>query len=484
MSSARRSIRARSTAGSPPCGSAARWGCSDSSTACAGCAGTSASSCSFDLPARKFNVFWWTFYPQDFLYLALLLILAALALFFFTSLAGRLWCGYACPQTVYTEVFLWIERKIEGDRPRQMKLDRAPWGGRKIALKSAKHAVWIAFSLWTGFTFVGYFTPVTELGGAVLRLETGPWETFWILFYGLATYGNAGWLREQVCIYMCPYARFQSAMFDRDTLVISYDTGRGEPRGSRKRGTDHRAAGLGDCINCTMCVQVCPTGIDIRDGLQHECIACAACVDVCDQVMERMGYPKGLVRYTTQNAVEGRPTRIVRPRTLVYAGGLAALLAVFAGSLALRVPAELDVIRDRNALYRETAEGLIRNVYTLKIVNMHDEPLRWRISASGIEGLRLEVERGDREVAPGEVASVPVRLDAPRDALGAASTPYASPSRRSAPMTSVPPRRPVFLDPLIAETRDSAAGPSSRLSRADSDPAANGSAWLRTQERS
>ena len=377
----------------------------------------------FDLPARRFNVFWWTFYPQDFLYLALLLILAALALFFFTSLSGRLWCGYACPQTVYTEVFLWIERKIEGDPPRQMKLDRAPWGARKIALKSAKHAVWIAFSLWTGFTFVGYFTPVTEMGGALVRLETGPWETFWILFYGFATYGNAGWLREQVCIYMCPYARFQSAMFDRDTLVISYDTERGEPRGSRKRGADHRAAGLGDCINCTMCVQVCPTGIDIRDGLQHQCIACAACVDVCDQVMERMGYPKGLVRYTTQNAVDGRPTRIVRPRTLVYGGGLAALLAVFTGSLALRVPAELDVIRDRNALHREPSAGLIRNVYTLKIVNMHDEPLRWRISASGIEGLRLEVERGDREVAPGEVASVPVRLDAPRDALRAASTP-------------------------------------------------------------
>ena len=377
----------------------------------------------FDLPARRFNVFWWTFYPQDFLYLALLLILAALALFFFTSLAGRLWCGYACPQTVYTETFLRIERMIEGDRPRQMKLDRAPWGARKIALKSAKHAVWIAFSLWTGFTFVGYFTPVAELGRALLRLDAGPWETFWILFYGFATYGNAGWLREQVCIYMCPYARFQSAMFDRDTLVISYDAGRGEPRGSRRRGTDHRAAGLGDCIDCTLCVQVCPTGIDIRDGLQHQCIACAACIDVCDQVMERMDYPKGLVRYTTQNAADGRPARIVRPRVLIYAGVLAGLLAVFAGSLALRVPVELDVLRDRNALYREMPGGLVRNVYTLKIVNMHDEPLRWRIGASGIDGLSLGVEGGDREVAPGEVASLPVRLDAPADALRAASTP-------------------------------------------------------------
>jgi len=212
-------------------------------------------------------------------------------------------------------------------------------------------------------------------------------------------------------------------MFDRDTLVISYDAGRGDPRGSRRRGADHRAAGLGDCIDCTLCVQACPTGIDIRDGLQYECIACAACIDACDQVMDRMDYPKGLIRYTTRNAMDGRPTRVVRPRTLIYAGGLAALTAVFAGSLALRIPAELDVIRDRNALYRETDEGLIRNVYTLKIVNMHDEPLRWRVGASGIEGLRLEGERGDREVAPGEVASVPVRLDAPREALRTASTP-------------------------------------------------------------
>ena len=348
----------------------------------------------FDLPAREFNVFWWTFYPQDFLYLALLLILAALALFFFTSLAGRLWCGYACPQTVYTEVFLWIERKIEGDRPRQMKLDRAPTsvtedraqvrqardcGSRsRCGPGSPSSATSPRSPSWAGRCCAWRPAPGRPSGSC----STGSRPT-----------ATPGWLREQVCIYMCPYARFQSAMFDRDTLVISYDAGRGEPRGSRKRGTDHRAAGLGDCINCTMCVQVCPTGIDIRDGLQHQCIACAACVDVCDQVMERMGYPKGLVRYTTQNAVDGRPTRVVRPRTLIYAGGLAALLAVFAGSLALRVPAELDVIRDRNALYRETGDGLIRNVYTLKIVNMHDEPLRWRVWASGIEGLRLDVER-------------------------------------------------------------------------------------------
>ena len=376
----------------------------------------------FDLPDRKFHVFFWTFFPQDFLYLALILIIAAMTLFFFTALAGRLWCGYACPQTVWTEVFLWIERKIEGDRPKQMKLDRAPWTGRKTLIKGLKHGVWIAFSLWTGFTFVGYFTPITELGARLISFDLGPWETFWILFYGLATYGNAGWMREQVCLYMCPYARFQSAMFDRDTLVISYDRSRGEPRGARRRDIDHRAAGLGDCIACTMCVQVCPTGIDIRDGLQYQCIACAACVDVCDQVMEKMAYPRGLIRYTTENAVEGGATRILRPRIFVYAAILLALIAVLGTSLALRTPLGLDVIRDRNALYREVAGGLVENIYTVKIINMDDESHGFRITADGIEGLELEPAGAVTRIAAGEVRSVPVRLRADPYALNKSST--------------------------------------------------------------
>ncbi len=364
----------------------------------------------FDLPGRKFHVFGITFFPQDFLYLAFLLIIAALALFFFTALAGRLWCGYACPQTVWTEVFLWIERKIEGDRPKQMKLDRAPWTGRKLAVKSLKHAVWIVFSAWTGFTFVGYFTPITELGARLLDFALGPWETFWILFYGLATYGNAGWLREQVCIYMCPYARFQSAMFDRDTLVISYDEIRGEPRGKRKRVLDHRAAGLGDCIDCTLCVQVCPTGIDIRDGLQYQCIACAACVDACDQVMDRMGYAKGLIRYTTENAVIGKPSHVLRPRVYVYAAVLAGLCAALVVSIALRTPLKLDVLRDRNALYRETNEGLVENVYTLKVINTDHEAHRVVVSVSGLAGAVLVMEEDDVQVGAGEVLSVPARV--------------------------------------------------------------------------
>ncbi len=370
----------------------------------------------FDLPARKFYIFDLVFWPQDFFYLALLLILAAYALFFFTTLAGRLWCGYACPQTVWTEVFMWIERKVEGDRMQRMKLDRAPWDARKIRIKAVKHALWALFALWTGFTFVGYFTPITELWDKALALSTGPWETFWILFYGFATWGNAGFLREQVCIYMCPYARFQSAMFDRDTLIISYDARRGEPRGPRRRGADPRELGLGDCIDCTLCVQVCPVGIDIRDGLQPQCIGCAACIDVCDEVMEKMGYPRGLIRYTTQNALEGRPTRILRPRVLVYG----ALLALFSGllvwSVATRSPLGLDVIRDRNALYRETPEGLIENVYTLKILNKDERAHRIRIRAEGLEGVRVLTDP-EIEAPPGRVTAVPARLQAPRASL-------------------------------------------------------------------
>jgi cytochrome c oxidase accessory protein FixG len=364
----------------------------------------------FDLPARKFYIFGLTFWPQDFVYLASLLIIAALALFFVTALAGRLWCGYACPQTVWTEVFLWIERKVEGNRAKQMKLDKAPWNAQKFLIRGTKHFLWIVLSLWTGYTFVGYFTPIRELGHLVLNLSTGPWETFWFLFYGFATYGNAGWLREQVCIYMCPYARFQSAMFDKDTLIISYDVARGEPRGSRKRSVDPKSAGLGDCIDCTLCVQVCPTGIDIRNGLQYECIGCSACIDACDEVMDKMEYARGLVRYTTENALEGKPAKVLRPRVLIYATILIGLLGAVGYSIASRVPIGLDVIRDRNALYRETADGLVENVYTLKLINMDDHDHRYRVSASGLKDLALKLDYESIEVPAGQVREFSARL--------------------------------------------------------------------------
>jgi cytochrome c oxidase accessory protein FixG len=367
----------------------------------------------FDIAHRKFFIFGMVFWPQDIIYLTALLIVSALSLFLFTAVAGRLWCGYACPQTVYTEIFLWIERKIEGDRAKRMKLDAAPWGARKFALKGAKHAVWAALGLWTGFTFVGYFTPIRELGAGVLAFELGPWETFWMLFYGFATYGNAGWMREQVCKYMCPYARFQSAMFDKDTLIIAYDKGRGEPRGGRSRTAPRE--GRGDCVDCGICVQVCPTGIDIRKGLQYECIGCAACIDGCDQVMEKMNYPKGLIRYSTTNAVEKKYTRrqmfgrALRPRVLVYTAILGGVVIAAAASIWLRVPLKVDVIRDRAAIAREIEGGKVENVYRLQIMNTREAPQRYEIRAEGLP--TLQVSGADSvELAGASSRMVPVRL--------------------------------------------------------------------------
>jgi cytochrome c oxidase accessory protein FixG len=372
----------------------------------------------FDLPVRKFHIFSLTLWPQDFYFLTWLLVIAALSLFFFTALAGRLFCGYACPQTVWTETFLWMERFIEGTRSQQMKLARAPWSGGKLARKLAKQALWIAFSLWTGFTFVGYFTPITELAARIPTLSTGPWETFWVLFYGGATYFNAGFMREQVCKYMCPYARFQSAMFDRDTLIITYDERRGEPRGARRKGVDARAKGLGDCVDCTLCVQVCPTGIDIRQGLQYECIACAACIDACDEVMDKVGYPRGLVRYDTQNGLEGRPRHVLRPRTIVYATLLALLVAGFAYTITHRNVVGVDVIRDRNALYRERPVGMVENVYNVKILNKDGQPHEFTIRASGLPGIETDYAGPSVWVGPGEVQGVPTRIRVPKHELG------------------------------------------------------------------
>ncbi len=366
----------------------------------------------FDLPARKFYILGLTFWPQDFIYLALLLITAGLSLFFFTALAGRLWCGFACPQTVWTEAFLMMERWTEGNRQQRIKLDAAPWSLDKVLRKGSKQFLWLTFSLWTGFTFVGFFTPIRELGHSILTLTPGPWETFWTLFYAFATYGNAGFLREQVCKYMCPYARFQSAMFDRDTLIISYDEKRGEPRGGRRKGVDPQQAGLGDCINCTLCVQVCPTGIDIREGLQYECIACAACIDVCDQVMDKMEYPRGLIRYTTENALSGKPTRVLRPRIIIYGLLLTVIFSSTLWSMTHRTPLRADLIRDRNALYRELPGGMIENVYTLKITNMDSVAHRYLLTAPGMQDLIIELGR-PLQLAASEVSGFTVRLQLP-----------------------------------------------------------------------
>jgi cytochrome c oxidase accessory protein FixG len=355
----------------------------------------------FDIGSRKFYLFGLVFWPQDIIYLAVLLIVSALALFLFTALAGRLWCGYACPQTVYTEIFMWIERLIEGDRNARMRLDKPGFSWQKIGLKSAKHGLWIAVALWTGITFVGYFTPIREL----VTTTPGAIEAFWALFYGFATYGNAGWMREQVCKYMCPYARFQSAMFDRDTLIITYDAKRGEPRG--------KGSGKGDCVDCGICVQVCPTGIDIRNGLQYECIGCAACIDGCNQVMQKLGRPQKLIRYSTTHAMEGKATRVLRPRVLVYGLILLAVTLAAAASLYLRVPLKVDVIRDRAAIAREVEGGWVENVYRLQVMNTTEAGRAFEITVKGLPEIHvwgeptIGVPRATSRMVPVKVRAAP-----------------------------------------------------------------------------
>jgi len=370
----------------------------------------------FDLGARKFYIFGVLFMPQDFIYLTLLLVISALSLFLFTAVAGRLFCGYACPQTVYTEIFMWIEQSIEGDRTQRIKLDRGRLDIEKLFKKIFKHLVWIIVALWTGFTFVGYFSPIRDLILAFLQTRFGPWETFWICFYAFATYGNAGFMREQVCKYMCPYARFQSVMFDRDTLVVTYDAKRGEPRGPRSRKTDIATAGLGHCVDCEICVQVCPTGIDIRKGLQYECIGCAACIDGCNQVMDKMGYPPGLIRYATENALDKGYSwremvrRVLRPRILVYTGVLWAIIVATGASVWLRVPLKVDVIRDRATLARQVDEAHVENVYQLRVMNADEKPHRVMIRATGLKQLQVLSETQPLEIGAGMTRTIPVRL--------------------------------------------------------------------------
>jgi cytochrome c oxidase accessory protein FixG len=380
----------------------------------------------FDLGARRFYIFGLVLYPQDFIYLTGLLVISALSLFLFTAVAGRLWCGFACPQTVYTEIFLWIEHKVEGDRSARMRLDAAPWSLIKFYRKFSKHLIWAMLAGWTGFTFVGYFTPIHELGLELLQSRMSSWEVFWVLFYGFATYGNAGFMREQVCKYMCPYARFQSAMFDRDTLIVSYDAARGEPRGARSRSADPASLKLGSCVDCTLCVQVCPTGIDIRKGLQYECIGCGACVDICDTVMDKMGYARGLVKYSTQNAVDKGwgPSQVLRhvlrPRVLIYTVLLTAVSVGLVVSLALRTPLKVDVVRDRGVLARVVSGGMIENVYRLQIMNATESNQQYTITASGLPGLTVTSE-GLMSVDAAQSRWVPVRLQLPFDAAAAGS---------------------------------------------------------------
>jgi len=366
----------------------------------------------FDLPARKFHIYGITFWPQDFVLLSLALIICAFGLFFITTLFGRVWCGYTCPQTAWTFIFMWIEEKVEGSRNQRMKLDQAATNFEKFRKKAIKHTLWILVAFGTGLTFVGYFYPIRELVPDMLTFNNlGGWTYFWIGFFTVATYLNAGWVREQVCLYMCPYARFQSVMFDSDTLIVSYDAKRGDPRGSRKRNADYQKQGLGDCVDCGMCVQVCPTGIDIRDGLQYECIGCALCIDACDSIMEKMDYEPGLISYTTEMRLRGKVSHILRSKSVAYAAVLIVMMASFGALIYTRVPLQIDVIKDRGTLFQMTGLGQIENSYVLKIMNMSDEDHRFSISVAGLEGIKITTA-SEVEVASGEILSVPTSIEA------------------------------------------------------------------------
>jgi cytochrome c oxidase accessory protein FixG len=381
----------------------------------------------FDLNAKRFYIFKLVLYPQDLIYLTAILIISALSLFLFTAIAGRLWCGYTCPQTVYTEMFLWVERNIEGDRAKRMKLDAASMSLEKLARKFTKHFIWLALAAWTGFTFVGYFTPIRELATDIMQFNLSPWGAFWVVFYSFATYGNAGFMREQVCKYMCPYARFQSAMFDDDTLIVTYDEARGEPRGAGSRKNTAKTESLGSCIDCSLCVQVCPTGIDIREGLQYECIGCGLCADVCDDVMDKVGEPRGLIKYTTQNAMDNQWTRgemfkrILRPRVLIYSTILTLLVVGLLTSLWFRTPFKVDVIRDRSVLARLVEGGMLENVYRLQIMNATENLHQYRLNVSGLENAKVGFKGSDKNpliaVEPAEARWVVVDIEVPDGSL-------------------------------------------------------------------
>ena len=371
----------------------------------------------FDLPARKFYVFGYTFWPQDFFLLALFAILAAFGLFLITTYAGRVWCGYACPQTVWTKIFIWIETYVEGSRNQRIKLTNSKWTPHKIQKRILTHSLWLLVSLLTALGFLVYFTPVQLFIDQLLSFELNGWQTFWLFFFTLATYINAGWMREQVCLHGCPYARFQSIMFDADTLIVSYDVERGEERGARKRNSNYKENGLGDCIDCMQCVHVCPTGIDIRNGLQYECITCAACIDACDQVMEKMGYEKGLVRYTTENTLYNQPTKgLLRPRIIIVTILLGIIGVTLLTSLLTRLPLELTISKDRGSLYRNTSMGLVENNYVLKIMNKSQQAEIYRITVKAINELHYRGPESIR-IEAGEIRDIPVSLEANPDNL-------------------------------------------------------------------
>lgn len=370
----------------------------------------------FDLEAQKFHIFGLIIWPQDLVLLAVLLMIAAYALFLVTTFVGRVWCGFTCPQTIWTFIFVWVEEKVEGKVNKRKNLDKQPSHFNKIWKKGLKHSIWLVISLITSLTFLAFFVPIKQLYVEFFTLNSTGTIYFWAVFFTFCTYGNAGWMREIMCLHMCPYARFQSAMFDKDTFSVAYDATRGESRGPRSRKADPKELELGDCIDCNLCVQVCPTGIDIRDGLQYECINCGACIDACDDVMDKMGYENKLISYTTENQLEGKKTNILRSKLVGYGSVLIIMSIVFGYFLMTMEQGKLDIIRDRNQLYRISSEGMLENVYTLKLLNKTEHKLEYTLSFSGLDEYtwigrkKITVEAGEVFTLPMSISTDPYNL--------------------------------------------------------------------------
>lgn len=371
----------------------------------------------FDISERHFYIFGLSLGMGDLIYLALLLIICAFGLFWWTTIAGRLWCGYSCPQTVYTEIMLWIDNLVEGDRNKRLKLEKSPWNFTKIRIKLTKYLLILVFAAWTGITFAGWFTPIRAFVPAVFTFSASFGSLFSAAFYAFMTFFFAHIMREKVCLHMCPYARFQSAMFDKDTLIISYDTERGEPRGARKKTANKEAENLGDCINCAMCVQVCPVGIDIRDGLQYQCIGCAACIDACNEIMDKMSYPRGLIRYTTEAALKHEypesdiKKRLRRPRVAGYGAVLTAVIIAFITGLSTRELMEVDIIKDRGVMVRENSNGWVENAYSLRVINNSEQEQTITATVSGFDEIALTgLPKEGLTIKPRETVTIPVQV--------------------------------------------------------------------------
>lgn len=374
-----------------------------------------------DFSHQQFNFFGTTLYPQDLTLLALLFMIAAFGLFFITTFLGRVWCGYLCPQTVWTFMYIWFEEKLEGSANKRRKQDAGKLTTDLVLRKTVKHIAWFAIALATGFTFVGYFVPIRDLVVDFFTLNASFGPVFWVMFFAICTYGNAGWMRSIMCIHMCPYARFQSAMFDKDTFIVGYNTKRGEQRGPRSRKADPKQLGLGDCIDCDLCVQVCPTGIDIRDGLQYECINCGACIDACDTTMERMGYEKGLISYTTEHRLSGKHTKVMRPKLIGYGLVLLVMIGLFFAQVASVDPAGLSVIRDRSQLFKVNSSGEVENTYTLKVINKTQQTQEYQLDVKGLSDVSWYGKQ-TVHVSPGEVLNLPLSLGVNPDKLSSSIT--------------------------------------------------------------